>query len=105
MQPPAERDEDASTLPDSRSTSWPIPDARAGAVFSPSCSCCRLLANLLLLAYLFWPTTESDEPQIIETQLYGKKTESNKIAVVRAEGALAEGLDSHILRQIESGWP
>ncbi len=70
--------------------------------FLPFLFVLSVLVNFLLLAYFLWPTTESDEPQVIETHLYGKKTEPNKIAVIRAEGALAEGLDSHILRQIEA---
>lgn len=70
--------------------------------FFPFLFVVSFLFNVLLLAYLFWPTTESDEPEINETHLYGPRTQSNKIAVVRAEGVLAEGLDSYIVRQIEA---
>jgi protease-4 len=70
--------------------------------FLPFLFVVSFLFNVLLLAYLFWPKVETDEPEIVETHLYGPKLQQNKIAVVRAEGALAEGLDSHILRQIEA---
>jgi protease IV len=69
--------------------------------FFPFLFLLSILLNIGLLAYFFWPTAESDEPEVIEKHLYGSKTQSNKIAVIRAEGALAEGLDGHILRQIE----
>src|SRR5262245_28502589 len=74
--------------------------ARRGCFF-PFLFFVSIVVNALLLAYLFWPTTESDEPEVIETHLYGPKTQPNKIAVVRAEGPLAEGLDGYILKQIE----
>jgi protease-4 len=44
---------------------------------------------------------EDDGPVVTQTHLYGSKLEENKIAVIRAEGALVEGLDEHILAQIE----
>ena len=73
---------------------------RRGCLF-PFLFTCSLLLNALVLAYVFWPESKNDEPAVIESHLYGPKKEDNKIAVVRAEGALVEGLDGHILRQIE----
>lgn len=66
---------------------------------------CFLVVSLLLnliLAYALWPSTTEDEPEVTETHLYGPKRASDKVAVVRAEGALVEGLDRHILRQIQT---
>jgi protease-4 len=60
-----------------------------------------VLLNLLLCGVAFWPTQDADRPQAIETHLYGPRTAVDKVAVVRAEGPLIEGLDAHILRQIE----
>lgn len=75
--------------------------SRRRGCFFPFLFFVSIVFNALLLAYLFWPTTEADEPEVIETHLYGSKKEPNKIAVIRAEGALIEGLDSYILKQIE----
>jgi protease-4 len=66
---------------------------------------CFLVVSLLLniiLAYALWPSTSEDEPEVTETHLYGPKRASDKVAVVRAEGALVEGLDRHILREIQT---
>lgn len=59
-----------------------------------------VLLNLVLCGVVIWPTREDDEREPTEVHLYGPRTASNKIAVVRAEGALVEGLDAHIIRQI-----
>jgi protease-4 len=56
----------------------------------------------LVLAYALWPSTSEDEPEVTETHLYGPKRASDKVAVVRAEGVLVEGLDRHILREIQT---
>jgi protease-4 len=69
--------------------------------FIPALLFVSLLVNLVFCGLAFWPVTEEDEPKVIETHLYGPKNAADKIAVVRVEGALVEGLDSHILRQIE----
>jgi len=61
-----------------------------------------IFVNLVLCGVVFIPSPDPDEPAAIETHLYGPKGEANKIAVVKAEGALVEGLDAHILRQIET---
>jgi protease-4 len=58
--------------------------------------------NFALCGALVWPSAEPDEPRIDETTLWGSKTESNKIAVIEADGALVEGLDAYILKQIEA---
>lgn len=74
---------------------------RRRGCFFPFLFIVSVLLNLGVLAYLFWPKIEADEPEVIEAHLYGPKKEANKIAVVNAEGALIEGLDGHIRRQIE----
>ena len=61
-----------------------------------------VFVNLVLCGVVFLPTTATEEEDAIETHLYGPKGEANKIAVIKAEGALVEGLDAHILRQIET---
>jgi protease-4 len=60
-----------------------------------------VLLNLILLAILVWPSTEEEGPEVNEVYLYGPKRASDKVAVVRAEGLLAEGIDHHTLKQIE----
>src|SRR5262245_32456818 len=55
--------------------------------------------NLLLCGVVFWPEPVDEGPR--ERHLYGKGTNVDKVAVVRADGPLVEGLDTHILRQIE----
>jgi protease-4 len=60
-----------------------------------------LLLNLILI-YALWPSSTEDEPEVTETHLYGPKRATDKVAVVRAEGALVEGLDRHILREIHA---
>lgn len=45
----------------------------------------------------------SDDADVaVESHLYGPKSARDKVAVIRAQGALVEGLDGHILRQIQS---
>lgn len=57
-----------------------------------------ITVNLVLLAYWFWPRSE----RILDDHyLYGDRKATDKIAIVKAEGALIEGLDKHILNQIE----
>lgn len=66
---------------------------------------CLLVVSLLLnliLIYALWPTTAEDEPEVTETHLYGPRRAADKVAVVRADGPLVEGLDRHILRQIQT---
>ena len=66
---------------------------------------CALVVSLLLnvaLAVALWPSTGEDEPAATEAHLYGPRRASDKVAVVRAEGPLMEGLDRHILRQIDT---
>jgi protease IV len=66
---------------------------------------CFLLVSLLLnlaLAYALWPSSSDDEPRVTETHLYGPRRAADKVAVVRADGPLVEGLDRHILRQVEA---
>lgn len=46
-------------------------------------------------------STDSDNA-VSERYLYGQKNERNKIAVIHADGALMEGLDGFILKQIET---
>jgi protease-4 len=74
---------------------------RRGGCLIASLLFISFLVNLVLCGVIFWPDTETDEPEVIETHLWGSKTEANKIAVVRVEGPLVEGLDGHILRQID----
>src|SRR4051812_19131667 len=66
---------------------------------------CLLLLSLLLnlvLAAALWPWGSDDEPPVTETHLYGPKRAADKVAVVRADGPLVEGLDRHILRQVQA---
>ena len=66
---------------------------------------CLLLVSVLLnlvLGLALWPWSSDDEPQVTETHLYGPKRAADKVAVVRADGPLVEGLDRHILRQIHA---
>src|SRR6476661_9251245 len=66
---------------------------------------CFLLVSLLLnlaLAYALWPSSPDDEPRVTETHLYGPKRAADKVAVVQADGPLVEGLDRHILRQVQA---
>lgn len=79
----------------------PTSAPRRRGCFVPFLFFCSLVLNAVVLTYLFWPDAHDDEPAVNEKYLYGTKTEKNKIAVVRAEGALVEGLDGHILKQIE----
>ena len=60
-----------------------------------------VVANLVFAAIVFWPSRD-DQPAATETYLYGPKTARDKVAVVRADGALVEGLDAHILSQIRT---
>jgi protease-4 len=61
-----------------------------------------VFTNFVLCGVIVLPTPQPDEPDAIEVHLYGSKNEANKIAVVKAEGALVEGLDAHILKQIDT---
>jgi protease-4 len=66
---------------------------------------CLLLVSLLLnvlLALALWPSTAEDEEDVTETHLYGPRRAADKVAVVRADGPLVEGLDRHILRQVRT---
>ena len=66
---------------------------------------CFLLVSLLLnvlLAFALWPSSTDDEDEITETHLYGPRGVADKVAVVRADGPLVEGLDRHILRQVRT---
>src|SRR5688572_10234337 len=60
-----------------------------------------VFVNLVLCGVIIWPESEADEPQAIETHLYGPRTAADKVAVIRADGLLVEGFSNHILRQIE----
>lgn len=59
------------------------------------------LLNGVLCLILFMGTSTNEEPVLAERTLYGSKKANNKIAIVHAEGALVEGLDNYILKQIE----
>jgi len=50
---------------------------------------------------MFWPQSSTEDKGPREKHLYGPQTVSDKVAVVRADGPLVEGLDTHILKQIE----
>lgn len=66
---------------------------------------CLLFLSVLLnvvLIWALWPKVEDDEPKVEETHLYGPRLASDKVAIVRADGPLVEGLDRHILRQIQT---
>lgn len=66
---------------------------------------CLLFLSVLLNAVLIWalwPKVEDDVPKVEETYLYGPRRATDKVAVVRADGPLVEGLDRHILRQIQT---
>lgn len=66
---------------------------------------CFLLVSLLLnvvLALALWPSSAADDEQVTESHLYGPRRAADKVAVVRADGPLVEGLDQHILRQIRT---
>jgi protease-4 len=56
----------------------------------------------LVLGLALWPWGSDDEPPVTETHLYGPTRAADKVAVIRAEGPLVEGLDRHILRQIQA---
>lgn len=55
--------------------------------------------NLVLCGVVFWPEPVEEGPR--EKHLYGPRTAVDKVAVVQAEGPLVEGLNTHILKQIE----
>lgn len=67
---------------------------------------CSLLLNIVLCGLLSFdsPFSRNREDDHLPQQkhLYGRKREPNKIAVIRAEGPLIEGLDGFILKQIEA---
>jgi protease-4 len=60
-----------------------------------------LLLNFVLCGVTWYSPAEDDEDSIGEKHLYGPKGERDKIAVIKAEGPLVEGLDAYILKQIE----
>ena len=76
-----------------------VPPRRRGCLFP--FLLLSLLANLVFAAVVFWPSGD-DEPPATETYLYGPKAARDKVAVVRADGALVEGLDAHVLNQIRT---
>jgi len=55
--------------------------------------------NLLFCGVALWPQSTEEGPR--EKHLYGTGTLADKVAVVRADGPLVEGFDTHILKQIE----
>ena len=63
-----------------------------------------VVLNIVMCGVVMWPFSSSDDEDSAppERHLYGKKREKNKVAVIRAEGPLVEGLDGFILRQIEA---
>ena len=61
-----------------------------------------LLLNLVLAVAALWPAPEKDGPAVAETHLYGPRRAADKVAVVRADGPLVEGLDAHILKQVQA---
>jgi protease-4 len=61
-----------------------------------------LLLNVVLVAAALWPAPEEDGPEVTETHLYGPRRAADKVAVVRADGPLVEGLDAHILKQVQA---
>jgi protease IV len=85
------------------------PVKRRGRKFGCFLGACLITS---LLFNVFWCTGTSifnvfgsqQEEDALPTQhtLWGKPKERNKIAVIRAEGALIEGLDGFILKQIEA---
>lgn len=58
-----------------------------------------ILTNAAFVLFEFWPHEEESGPN--EKALYGPRKAADKVAVIRAEGMLVEGLDRHILQQIE----
>lgn len=60
-----------------------------------------LLLNMVLCGIVFWPNSADEQRSIREHTLYGAKQARDKVAVIKAEGPLVEGLDSYILKQIE----
>lgn len=81
------------------STSSPPVRPRRGC-FLPFLLVSSVLLNILLCWSTFWPESAEDKgPR--EKHLYGRRRATDAVAVVRADGALVEGFDSHILRQIE----
>jgi protease IV len=56
--------------------------------------------NLILCGVALWPSRDSEEREPLETHLYGPRTAADKVAVVRADGPLVEGLDAYIIREI-----
>lgn len=81
--------------------STPVPPARRprpyGCLLAVS-----LLLNLVLAVAALWPAAADDGPAVTETHLYGPRRAADKVAVVRADGPLIEGLDAHILRQVQA---
>ncbi|WP_020471836.1 S49 family peptidase [Zavarzinella formosa] len=84
----------------------PVPRARRFGCLFTLFLIASIGLNLLLFGALVFPNPFSssveEEDSPTEKHLYGKKRERDKIAVIRAEGALVEGLDGFILKQIEA---
>ncbi len=81
----------------------PLPPRRlSGGCLLTGLLVASVFVNLVLCGALFYPTSSTEEENAIEMHMYGNKSEANKIAVIKAEGALVEGLDTHILSQIET---
>ncbi len=59
-----------------------------------------LLLNVVLCGFLGFRHGETEE-ELAETHLWGEESGANKIAVVRIEGVLMEGMTSYYLKQIE----
>jgi protease-4 len=59
-----------------------------------------LLLNIVLCGFLGFRNADEDV-DLPESHLWGEETAANKIAVVRIEGVLMEGMTSYYLKQIE----
>jgi len=82
------------------SNSYP-PSRRPRGCVLPFLLAVSVLFNLLICGLMFWPQSSTEDKGSREKHLYGPQTVSDKVAVVRADGPLVEGLDTHILKQIE----
>lgn len=82
------------------SNSYP-PSRRPRGCVLPFLLAVSVFFNLLICGLMFWPQASTEEKGPREKHLYGPHTVADKVAVVRADGTLVEGLDTHILRQIE----
>jgi protease IV len=61
-----------------------------------------LLLNLVLAWAALWPAPAEESREVTETRLYGPRRAADKVAVVQADGALVEGLDAHIIKQVQA---